>query len=154
VTVTPTSDRIADFERREAAVRQSSAAPRHTVRAMSERTVLVIDDQPDILDVVRLAIEVTTDWEVLTAASTAEALDVLAAATADAILLDLSVTGDDAAGAVAQLGDAGDGTPVLLLTAMTLAASEVASTGANGFIAKPFDPMSLADDIGELLGWG
>jgi hypothetical protein len=29
----------------------------------------------------------------------------------------------------------------------------VERAGATGFIGKPFDPMSLADDIGELLGW-
>jgi DNA-binding NtrC family response regulator len=120
---------------------------------MSDRRIVVIDDQPDILDVVRLSIEVTVEWDVVTCQSVAEAETSLAADRADAVLLDLSVTENDAAGVVRRLGAAGEATPVILLTAMSMPKTEVERTGAVGYIGKPFDPMSLGDDISELLGW-
>jgi DNA-binding NtrC family response regulator len=120
---------------------------------MSNRRIVVIDDQTDILDVVRLAIEVTVEWDVVTCQSVADAEAALASDAADAVLLDMSVTGDDAAAAVRRLADAGSGTQVLLLTARFMPDSDVEQTGAAGYIGKPFDPMTLADEISAALGW-
>jgi two-component system alkaline phosphatase synthesis response regulator PhoP len=122
---------------------------------MTTRRILVIDDEVEILDVVRLAFDVTTDWVILTSATLAdaEAAAADAAIRIDAVLLDLSVAGSEPRAAVTRIGKATRGTPVILLTATSLPDREVRELGAAGLIEKPFDPMRLADDIGERLGW-
>jgi len=47
------------------------------------------------------------------------------------------------------------GIPVIFLTAKVQAMdlSEFADLGVAGVIAKPFDPLSLAQQVAEILGW-
>jgi CheY-like chemotaxis protein len=47
------------------------------------------------------------------------------------------------------------GIPVIFLTAKVQAMdlSEFADLGVTGVIAKPFDPLSLAQQVAEILGW-
>jgi CheY-like chemotaxis protein len=46
--------------------------------------------------------------------------------------------------------------PVILLTAKVQSADQrrFAELGLTATIAKPFDPMELADQVAEILGWG
>ncbi|MBV9871203.1 MAG: response regulator, partial [Frankiaceae bacterium] len=107
----------------------------------------------DILDVVRLAIEVTVDWDVVTCQTLEDGEAALTGDAADVVLLDMSVTNGDPTAAVQRLSTAGSGSRVILLTARSMLTAEVETTGAAGYIGKPFDPMSLADEIGAILGW-
>ena len=45
--------------------------------------------------------------------------------------------------------------PVIMLTAKTqgFGPSRVEEIGAQGLIAKPFDPMKLGDQVARMLGW-
>jgi CheY-like chemotaxis protein len=45
--------------------------------------------------------------------------------------------------------------PVILLTAKVLSADRqrFAELGVTAIVAKPFDPMNLATQVAELLGW-
>jgi DNA-binding response OmpR family regulator len=120
---------------------------------MSTRRILIVDDQPDIIDVVRIAFDVTCEWDLLACHSLDEAIAAESTRTAEAALLDLSVTEGEPAAAVERLRAATGGAPVLLLTASSLTTSEVRRTGAAGLVPKPFEPMTLADEIAGLLGW-
>ena len=57
--------------------------------------------------------------------------------------------------AMIRAEDALAGVPVLFLTAKTQASERdrLERLPVTGMIAKPFDPLTLAADVGRLLGW-
>ncbi|MBR4860526.1 MAG: response regulator, partial [Alphaproteobacteria bacterium] len=82
------------------------------------KTVLIIDDD----DVLRGALARglrNERFDVLTAQSAENALDILARVKVDAIILDRMMTGMDGLNLLKKLRKSGDVTPVLMLTAMT-----------------------------------
>jgi DNA-binding response OmpR family regulator len=124
---------------------------------MSGRQVLAIDDQTEILDVIRLAIELTTDWTLHTATSASAALVTSGRGTGnsqyDVVLLDLTIPGEDPYVTVKDLRAHAVSQSVVLLTGAPVTDIERRSIGADAMIAKPFDPMSLAADVSRALGW-
>lgn len=121
------------------------------------RTVLVVDDEPDIREIVRLALERLAGWTVLTAASGVEALALAAENLPDGIILDVMMPGMDGPETARRL--AADPVtahiPVLLLTAKarTGEKAQLATEPVAGVLTKPFDPTRLAADIAAVLGW-
>jgi CheY-like chemotaxis protein len=121
------------------------------------RTVLLIDDEADVREVAQLALEMTAGWTVLAAASGAEGVELAAAAAPDAILLDVMMPGMDGPATLAALRaePATAAIPVLMLTAKFQHADRRAPDGPEvGVLAKPFDPMRLAEQVAGALGWG
>jgi CheY-like chemotaxis protein len=121
------------------------------------RKILLVDDEDDIREVAQMSLEMTAGWEVVTAASGAEALRVAAAERPDAILLDVmmpGMDGPDTARALRASGEAGS-IPIILLTAKVQAADRKRfdDLGVAGVLSKPFDPMELAAQVSGLLGW-
>lgn len=111
--------------------------------------ILVVDDEPDIRNLLRLCLVEVGGYSVEVCASGAEALLLLQDARPDLVLMDVMMPGLDGPGALAALRANGHGVPVIFLTAK-VQASEVAalrSLGALGVIAKPFDPMTLSRDV-------
>jgi CheY-like chemotaxis protein len=45
--------------------------------------------------------------------------------------------------------------PVIFLTAkvQSIERERLQGAGAAGFLSKPFNPMTLADQVSEILGW-
>jgi CheY-like chemotaxis protein len=122
------------------------------------RKILLVDDEDDIREVAQMSLEMTAGWDVLTAASGAEGLRLAAAERPDAILLDVMMPGMDGP-ATARALKAEPGTaeiPIILLTAKVQAADRrrFDDLGVAGILAKPFDPMALADEVRGVLGWG
>ena len=121
------------------------------------KRVLIVDDEDDIREVAQLSLEMTAGWEVLTAASGAEALSRAAAERPDAILLDVMMPEMDGPATYERLraSSATRGIPVVLLTAKVQASDQrrLSELGVAGVLAKPFDPMRLADEVAEVLGW-
>jgi CheY-like chemotaxis protein len=124
---------------------------------MSERHVLAIDDQTEILEVIQLAMELTTDWTLHTATSGSAALVTAGGrhrdGQYDVVLLDVTIPGETAARTVRDLRANGVSDSIVLLTGAPLSDTQQESIGADGLVAKPFDPMTLADDISRELGW-
>jgi len=122
------------------------------------RKILLVDDEDDIREVAQMSLEMTAGWEVLTAASGAEALRLAAAERPDAILLDVMMPGMDGPATARALKAASPTAeiPVILLTAKVQAADRrrFDDLGVAGILAKPFDPMSLANEVSGVLGWG
>ena len=117
------------------------------------RRVLVVDDAEDIRAVARMSLERLAGWEVTEAATGSDAVELAAAQQPDAVLLDVHMPGLDGEQTLALL-HADPRTrdiPVLLLTARTGPAVE--RPGLRGVVAKPFDPLRLADHIASALGW-
>ena len=123
---------------------------------MSSIRILHVDDEPDIREVVALALELDAGVELRSAASGEAALAVLADGFApDVILLDVMMPSLDGPGALVQLRalPGHDRTPVIFMTARAQAQEQnrYLALGAVGVITKPFDPMLLAEQIRDLL---
>jgi CheY-like chemotaxis protein len=120
-------------------------------------TILLIDDEQDIRMIGRMSLEKVGGWDVIEAPSGAEGIELAAKEQPDAILLDSMMPGLDGAATLERL-KAADETreiPVFFLTAKLQPADRARylELGAEGVIAKPFDPMGLANDIASALGW-
>ncbi len=112
------------------------------------RRLLVIDDDPDIGDVARLALEQLGPYTVETAGSGEEGLRLALRQRPDAILLDVMMPGVDGPATLAMLRaeESLAGVPVLFLTAKAQASERdrLERLPVSGMIAKPFDPLTLA----------
>ena len=117
------------------------------------RRVLLVDDEEDIRAVAQLSLESIGGWEVVTAASGAEALGTATGASFDAILLDVMMPELDGPSTLERLREAGVDTPVVFLTAKVQPGDVRAleATGAAGILAKPFDPMQLPAELDRVL---
>jgi CheY-like chemotaxis protein len=122
------------------------------------RKILLVDDEDDIREVAQMSLEMTAGWDVVTASSGADGLRLAAAERPDAILLDVMMPGMDGPATARALKAAPETAdiPVILLTAKVQAADRrrFDDLGVAGILAKPFDPMSLADEVRRVLGWG
>jgi CheY-like chemotaxis protein len=121
------------------------------------RRVLIIDDEDDIREVAGLSLEATTDWSILTASSGREGIQVAAAEKPDAILMDVMMPEMDGPTTFKQLqlNPETAGIPVVLLTAKVQGVDQrrFAGLGVAAILFKPFDPLTLAAQISEVLGW-
>jgi CheY-like chemotaxis protein len=121
------------------------------------RRILVVDDDASIRDVARMSLEMVGGHEVLVAANGDDALASARDERPDAILLDVMMPGLDGPGTFERL-QADPATcriPVILLTAKLQPADQARFTklGVRAVLAKPFDSMTLADDVAAILGW-
>ena len=120
---------------------------------MSER-ILVVDDDPDILQFVRLNLELD-GFEVDLAGGGREALELAAAAPPDLMLLDVMMPEIDGLTVLRRLrSDPGTSSiPVIILTARSLAEDRVKGLdlGADDYITKPFDLEELIARVRTVL---
>jgi CheY-like chemotaxis protein len=121
------------------------------------RRILIIDDEDDIREVAALSLEATAGWEVLTAGSGIEGIAIATAEQPDAILMDVMMPGVDGPTTFRnmQQDPVIAHIPVLLLTAKVQGVDQrrFASLGVAAILFKPFDPLTLAGQISEALGW-
>ncbi|MEM9542788.1 MAG: response regulator [Cyanobacteria bacterium P01_E01_bin.42] len=124
---------------------------------MAKRRILIVDDEADIRAVAQLSLEINTEWEVLTAASGAEGLQVALDQKPDAILLDVMMPDLDGPTTWEKLQEepATQEIPVIFLTAKVQAAEQrrYAQLGVKAVLTKPFDPVQLGNQVIEALGW-
>ncbi len=119
-------------------------------------TILLVDDDPVIVLAAAAGLE-HAGHRVLRAGSAAEALACLAGAAPDLLLLDARLEDTDGLELLRRLRAAGAaGVPTIFLTALTDAAAllELCEAGAVGVLIKPFDPLTLAEDVERLLTRG
>jgi two-component system OmpR family response regulator len=112
--------------------------------------VMCVDDEDDILEVVRLCLEMIGGLEVFCCHSGHEALRQVAVVRPDLILLDVMMPGIDGPATFLELQKSESGTvPVIFMTARVrnTESDEYMRLGASGVIAKPFDPATLPADI-------
>jgi CheY-like chemotaxis protein len=121
------------------------------------RRILIIDDEDDIREVAALSLEATAGWNILTASSGAAGIEIAAAEQPDAILMDVMMPGVDGPTTFGhmQKNSAISHIPVLLLTAKVQGVDQrrFAGLGLAGILFKPFDPLTLAQQISDVLGW-
>jgi two-component system OmpR family response regulator len=116
--------------------------------------ILYVDDEPDIRAIAKVALEVVGGFEVLFCSSGREAIDRAPKFAPDLVILDVMMPEMDGPSTFAALRNlpATAATPVIFMTAK-VQKREIANylaLGAVGVIHKPFDPMTLADDVRQL----
>jgi two-component system response regulator MprA len=114
--------------------------------------ILVVDDEPAVLDAVDRALRLE-GYQTQLAADGQEALDALAAGAPDALVLDLLMPRVDGLEVCRRLRAAGDRTPVLVLTARDAVADRVRGldAGADDYLVKPFALEELLARLRALL---
>jgi CheY-like chemotaxis protein len=121
------------------------------------RKVLIIDDEDDIREVAALSLESVAGWEVIVASSGAQGLARAIEHRPDAILLDVMMPGMDGPTTFRELrqNPATAKIPVLLLTAKVQSSDQrrFADLGVEAVLFKPFDPLTLSEQIAGVLGW-
>ncbi len=121
------------------------------------KRILVIDNEPYIQEVAQICLETVAGWTVDTASSGLEGLNIALKKRPDAILLDVMMPEIDGLATFANLQEHPETReiPVLLLTAKVQASDlrYYADLGITNTIAKPFDPIQLAQQISSALGW-
>jgi CheY-like chemotaxis protein len=119
-------------------------------------TVLVIDDEEDVRYIVRVSLGRMGRMAVLEAATGAEGIELAKSERPDFILLDMMMPGMDGAAVFRALAAAPEtaGIPVIFLTAAVMAyeVERLKELGAKAVIRKPFDPLSLGNQIAAILG--
>ena len=103
-----------------------------------ERLILVVDDDPDILQTLGLCLS-TEGYRVLMAANGREALDILERERPSVILLDLMMPVMDGWAFREEQRRAGSTVPVVLLSAAGRLEEHERALGAAVVISKPFD---------------
>ncbi|UZQ53753.1 response regulator [Trichothermofontia sichuanensis B231] len=123
----------------------------------SNKHILIIDDEDDIREVAQVSLELMAGWQISTAASSAEGITQAKAQQPDAILLDVMLPDIDGPTTFRMLQNDPETRhiPVILLTAKVQATDQrqFADLGVAAVIAKPFDPVLLADQVARYLGW-
>ena len=124
---------------------------------MATRRVLLIDDEDDIREVASLSLESVAGWETMLAPSGREGIRIAREQQPDAILLDVMMPDLDGPTTFRLLQEdpLTKSIPVVFLTAKAQAVEQrvLRELGANGVIAKPFDPLTLAAQVSGLLNW-
>ena len=123
---------------------------------MRSLKVLYVDDEEDLRDLARLALEMDGDMAVQIADSGEAALQTLADTNFDAILLDYMMPGIDGLTVMTRLQNlpANTTTPVIFVTARTQGDlhQTLLARGVLAVITKPYDPFSLAQRVRNALG--
>jgi CheY-like chemotaxis protein len=117
-------------------------------------SVLYVDDEPDIREVVEMALNLVSGIAVKTCGSGTEALQLMPILLPDLVLLDVMMPGLDGPATLARMRSdpALNRIPVVFMTAKALPqeVDRFMSLGAVGVISKPFDPMQLATRVQEI----
>jgi CheY-like chemotaxis protein len=123
----------------------------------SAKKILVVDDEESVRLVVQSCLEDLAGWEVLAAASGSAGLEMAIDQHPDAIILDVMMPGMDGLMFLQKLRADPElqDIPTILLTAKVelTAPDRYLAHGAVGALAKPFDPMSLIEQVRVFLGW-
>ena len=125
---------------------------------MSFHRILIVDDEPDVRFVARMALEHGGNVKVTECSSGREALQVAADLQPDVILLDVMMPEMDGPATFEALraSETTRGIPVIIMSAKIQPHERrrYEDMGVDGVIPKPFDPMALLDEVRAFLAPG
>jgi DNA-binding response OmpR family regulator len=114
--------------------------------------VLIVDDEPDVLLLLRIELE-AEGYETLLAADGETALRRIAEEKPDVVLLDVMMPVVDGWGVLRRLAEHRSDTRVVVLSAKA-SATDIAHAlelGAYEYVTKPFDPAALLATVAHIL---
>lgn len=122
---------------------------------MATSKVLVVEDDPDIQVILRMVLSKLGHCDVALTSEGGQVPDLVKANAPTLILLDVMLPDMSGFDIIQKLkADASSkDIPVIFLTARSMPSEieHMKSLGALGYLAKPFDPMTLIPQINELL---
>ncbi|MEK6976688.1 MAG: response regulator [Candidatus Thermoplasmatota archaeon] len=119
-----------------------------------DQRVLVVDDEPDILDTVRACLEADLGVEVREARSGPQALALVESTAFDLILTDYKMPGMDGLELLRHVAARAPSVPRVLMTAfpdVDLAINALNDGRILHFLSKPLAPEELRDVLGAIL---
>lgn len=121
------------------------------------RRILIIDDEDDIREVAALSLETVAGWNVCTANCGTDGIRKAEDEQPDAILMDVMMPAMDGPTTFREMQKIPGicHIPVVLLTAKVQGVDQrrFAGLGVSGVLFKPFDPLTLAAQMSDALGW-
>jgi DNA-binding NtrC family response regulator len=119
---------------------------------MPER-ILVVDDELDMLMLLRMIIEDNSDYAVETTNNPSEGLKMLTEKDYDLVISDLKMPGMDGMELFDELKEIKPGVPVIIITAYGSleTADEAMKKGVADFVTKPFRKDSILFTIKRVL---
>lgn len=123
-----------------------------TILATQPRTVLIVDDEPEILSLFK-RILAAKDVEILPAQSGAEALAIARRTPLDLVILDVKLPDLSGTEVLRRLRKIDDGLPVIMVTAYGSADTVRTSMrlGAVDYLTKPFNIQEIRRAAREAL---
>lgn len=118
---------------------------------MSEPTILVVDDEPTVTEVVSIYLK-RAGYQVIVAADGESALEILESRPPDLVVLDLMLPDVDGLEITRWLRARGD-TPIIMLTARREEVDRILGLelGADDYVVKPFSPQELVSRVKAVL---
>jgi two-component system, OmpR family, response regulator MprA len=114
--------------------------------------ILIVDDEPDILLMLRMSLE-DEGHDIVMAADGQMALERIAEHRPDLVLLDVMMPVLDGFGVLEAQQRAGDGTPIVVLSAKSEESDvdRAMNLGAVEFVSKPFDLDRIVNLVADVL---
>jgi CheY-like chemotaxis protein len=124
---------------------------------MTNKRILVVDNEEYIQEVTKICLETVAGWEVATAANGLQGIAKAENFQPDAILLDVMMPDMDGPTTFTklQMNPLTNNIPVIFLTAKIQVSDQqrYLEMGIATVIAKPFNPLELASQMAIALGW-
>ena len=117
-------------------------------RKTKNKLVLVVDDHPKVVRFIEIDLKLH-GYDVITASSGEQALDLIKSKQPDIMLLDMIMPGVDGLAVLEQVQ--GSRMPVIAFSASSESRDGAMRLGASDFITKPFHPDDLLLKIESLL---
>ncbi len=126
-----------------------------SVRGTQSAAVLVVEDEPDLAEEIRLELE-SAGHSVRVAHSVDEGLSAARSGWASVLVVDRMLGGGDGLAIVEALRSAGVATPVLVVSGLSSVDERILGLGAGGddYLVKPFDVRELGARVEALLRRG
>lgn len=122
-----------------------------------KRRILVVDDDDASRQAAAQSLQMMAGWDVVQAYCGAQAIESATHNQPDAILLDVMMPAMDGPAMLAKLRAtrATSHIPIVLLTAKLQAveSGSLSHLPVAGILLKPFDPLNLASQVADALGW-
>jgi len=113
--------------------------------------LLHLEDDPDILEITRMALEMAGDFEIRQCSTGDDAVRIAEEFTPEVLLLDVMLPGQTGPEVLARLREIPKmvRVPALFMTARAQDSevNALMQSGASGVITKPFDPVTLGQEI-------
>ena len=118
---------------------------------ISLQRILLADDEPDILEISRIALETLGGYEVVVCESGSDFLKLLPGFRPDLVIIDVLMPDMDGLEVLAEMRsiEGFEDVPAVFLTGLVLERDlrDLRDSGAVDIITKPFDPMKLPQRI-------
>ncbi|MEK7335031.1 MAG: response regulator, partial [Candidatus Binatota bacterium] len=118
--------------------------------AMKKRSALVVDDEPDIVHIVKTMLE-TEGFEVLCANDGSQVFDLVAERIPDILIIDRMMPGMNGIEVISKLKESPRtaSIPIIMLTSMDKFddVSEGYKQGADGYITNPFTKAQIISGV-------